>query len=123
MGRKKSVKLLMILLLFVSVFGISCKGEKKKKKVKSEAEKSFERGNAYFKIHKIDSAIKAYETAIQFDSNIKMAHYNLALAYVEKKRYADAISAYEEYLKHSNEEEDAKKREEVKKEIERLKKK
>jgi tetratricopeptide (TPR) repeat protein len=48
---------------------------------------------------KQDKAIEHYEAAIRLDPKMAAAYWDVAHMYAQKKRDADAVAAYEKYLK------------------------
>jgi tetratricopeptide (TPR) repeat protein len=119
-----SLKIIITTLLLFASLIMSCGGDYKKKPEGSGlAKKSFDKGNAYYKLGKIDAAIKEYEKTILYNKEHKRAHYNLGILYKEKKRYAEALHEFEEFLKYSTDEDDEVVRKYVSEEIEALKKK
>lgn len=54
-----------------------------------------ELGNVYFKSNSYDDAIAAYSKAIELDRHFAWPYSNLALAYVQKGRLAEAILLYQ----------------------------
>lgn len=93
-----SVVTIMVLAFFLMV---SC-GKSENTSNMKEAKKYFDRGNSYYKVGKVDKAIKEYESAVMYNKNYKEAHYNLAVLYKEKGRNTDAVNAFEEYLRIAN---------------------
>jgi len=120
MVRRKYL-LLITALLVTMLFSCGKKEKDSSTAVSPEATKSFERGNAYYKLGNLDSAIKEYEKCVMYDKNHKMAHYNLAVLYKEKGRYTEAIQEFEGFLKYSSEEEDKVVRSYVEEEIKKIK--
>jgi Tfp pilus assembly protein PilF len=121
MSKKINLLTTIMLLFFVALF-TAC-SEKEQNESNDSAQKSFNRGSAYYKLGNIDSAIKEFENTIMYDRKHKQAHYNLAVLYKEKGRFTEAIHEFEEYLKYSSEEEDKVVRERAIKEMEELKQK
>ncbi len=120
---KKRLFLITVAILLASfMLIISCGNNNGNNNDKKEAEKYFERGNAYYKLGQVDKAIKEYEDAILYNKEHKLAHYNLAVLYKEKGRKADAVTEFEAYLKYATEEDDAVVKKYVLEEIKKLKK-
>ena len=119
----KKSKLLTIIVLIMSfaMLTTSCKEESKHSSASIDAEKSFKRASAYYRLGKVDSAIGEYEKTVLYDKTHKAAHYNLAVLYREKGRNTEALHEFEEYLKYSNHESDAVVRKYVLEEIDKLK--
>ena len=54
------------------------------------AEAYYNLGNAYFELGRLDESKRAYERALELDSSLAAATYNLARLYIEQERYIDA---------------------------------
>ena len=119
----RHINLIFISLITLSVL-VSCgKDEHEGPKTSKEAQQSFDKGNAYYKLGRTDDAIKAYENTVLYDRTHKMAHYNLAVLYKQKERYAEAVHEFEEYLKYETDDDEGthEVKDYVKKEIGKLK--
>ncbi len=64
-----------------------------------DAKTAFLLGAAAQKAGNTDKAIAAYEQALALDPKYVKAQYNLALAYMEAKKYAEAVAAFDGLLK------------------------
>ncbi len=63
-----------------------------------KAELQFERGDIYQRNNKLDSAVYAYNKAINIDSTLAQAHYRIGIIYVKWKVYTGALAAFEKAL-------------------------
>ena len=64
------------------------------------AELLLERGDIYRSKLNLDSAVMSYRKAIQLDSTLVQAHFQMGSIYVKWKSYAPAISTFENVLKY-----------------------
>ena len=64
------------------------------------------KGNAHFKRGEMESAIQAYNKAIQLDPSFGWPYSNLALAYLTQGQYAEAILLYEKSIELLNSDKD-----------------
>ncbi|MDP2915095.1 MAG: tetratricopeptide repeat protein [Candidatus Aminicenantes bacterium] len=80
----------------------------------------FNIGSSFYKQSKYDEAVKYYKRAIEIQADFLDAIYQLGLAYVALQNNADALKAFESYLKHDA---DSARAGQVKQFIEFLKKK
>lgn len=80
----------------------------------------FNLGSQFYSQSKFEEALKYYRRAVEIENNFLDAIYQLGLTYIALGRYADALDAFENYLKHDS---DSERANQVKGFIEFLKKK
>jgi tetratricopeptide (TPR) repeat protein len=59
---------------------------------------AFHLGSSAMKADQHDTAIAAYQTALELDPNYTKAQYNLALTYMDARRYEEAAAAFDQLV-------------------------
>ena len=82
-------------VVLLTLLCLGCAGGVPEREV---AEVYFNLGNAHFELGQFDDAVTAYVRAINLDSSLVSASYNLARVYVESNRIEDGLEILEDLL-------------------------
>ncbi len=83
---------LLITILFVSVLSTACINNFAVQELNNKAKESLSNGDT-------ETAICRLKSSLDLDSNMYETHYNLAVAYIEAKKYDEAIDSLNNVLK------------------------
>ncbi len=84
----------------IAVIFSSCAGGLSKRE---SARVYYNLGNAYFELGKNEDASAAYLRALDFDSELKVATYNLVRTYIEAEKYSEALRLLDRMIENDNE--------------------